>query len=198
MQLAVLHARSALDYSSYQSRRARCARHARRSLHRALSSPLQPPIRGMLAGTRLRQQSLPLPQPTARSRADQSRPRCSSRCSTLVRLSITPPISRCRCHSQPLALVLISHDPDAARGAPRSFGSRLLLLSVEQVLGAESNRRLDREGGSTQGTVRSPRPPQSSSSLIQPASASYPRHARRHSPTTAVVAAATANRSLSC
>ena len=39
---------------------------------------------------------------------------------------------RYRCHSHPLALVLISHDPDAARGALRSFGSRLLFLSLDE------------------------------------------------------------------
>ena len=37
---------------------------------------------------------------------------------------------RYRCFSQPLAIVLISYHPDAARGAPHSFGSRLLFLSI--------------------------------------------------------------------
>jgi len=52
---------------------------ARRSLHRVSSNPSQPPYPRHSRPTRLRQPSLPLPQPPARPRADQSRPRCTSR-----------------------------------------------------------------------------------------------------------------------
>ena len=52
---------------------------ARRSLHRVSSNPSQPPYPRHSRRTGLRQPSLPLPQPPARPRADQSRPRCTSR-----------------------------------------------------------------------------------------------------------------------
>ena len=68
------------------------ARRSRRRLHRASSSPLRPPSPRHSCHTRLRRPSRPRPPPTPRPRTDQSRPRRSSRCSTLVRRSITQPI----------------------------------------------------------------------------------------------------------
>ena len=105
----VLYARSVLDYSSYHSLGSHggstqgqgAHARARRSLHRASSNPSQPPYPRHSRRTGLRQPSLPLPQPPARPRADQSRPRCTSR--VLYARSVLDYSSY---HLQPLALLI--------------------------------------------------------------------------------------------
>ena len=105
------------------------ARRSRRRLHRASSSPLRPPSPRHSCHTRLRRPSRPRPPPTPRPRTDQSRPRRSSRCSTLVRLSITQPIIS-RMRRTPSS---ISRTMSVPKNAPGTDKSRNRATTVMRV-----------------------------------------------------------------
>ena len=70
------------------------ARRSRRRLHRVSSNPSQPPYPRHSRRTGLRQPSLPLPQPPLALVLISHDPAAPRRCFTLVRPSITLPVTR--------------------------------------------------------------------------------------------------------